>query len=76
MKDALGQERSSVRTREILIAVAFAALVGLGIWTVALPALNEAPADEAPADDEAEPSAPTNEAEVPNDTDDSAATKP
>lgn len=43
MKDALGQERTRVRPRELTIGALFLVLVGVGVWTVALPALNEDP---------------------------------
>lgn len=63
MKDAFGQERTPVQTREAVIAALFAVIVGVALWSVALPALDEsreekAGPDEAKAatDENAEPS--------------------
>lgn len=65
MKDELGQERTAVRGRELTIAALFVVLVGVGVWTVALPALNEDPekpdgvSESAPPDTDAPTQAPT-----------------
>jgi hypothetical protein len=41
MKDAFGQERTPVQRRETVIAALFAVIVGVAIWSVAIPALDE-----------------------------------
>lgn len=46
MKDAFGQERTPVQTREAVIAALFALVVGLALWSVALPALDETRVDK------------------------------
>jgi hypothetical protein len=56
VKDDFGQERMSATTREVGIAIAFAAMLGIGIWTVLLPALDheQQPNDEAQGDSAAD----------------------
>lgn len=61
MKDALGQERTRVGPRELTIGALFLVLVGVGVWTVALPALNEDPEKHESADGTAAPNAVTPE---------------
>jgi hypothetical protein len=46
MKDAFGQERTPVQTREAVIAAMFALVVGVALWSVAIPALDESRADK------------------------------
>jgi len=46
MKDAFGQERTPVQTREAVIAALFALIVGFALWSVAIPALDESRTDK------------------------------
>jgi len=56
VNDDFGQTRASVTTRELVICVFFLALVAVGTWTVALPALDQDTAKQ--ADDTKTPEAP------------------
>jgi hypothetical protein len=48
VKDAFGQRRAKVSTRETAIGLLFVVTVAIGVWSVALPALDQDPAKDDP----------------------------